>query len=104
MGNDLTLEVNLPGISVSVIDDASQVASAREIFLVNVEDWKLTLAQSREGFHELEAKLARFQVDNFIFDTNHRVLVSKKCSLYCRLVFHFIPLTFISILTLPAVK
>lgn len=88
-----SLQVDLPGISVSVIDDASQVASAREIFLINVEDWKLTLAQSREGFHELEAKLARFQVDNFIFDTKHRVLVSKKCSLYCRLVFHFIPLT-----------
>eukprot|EP00985_Skeletonema_marinoi_P000446 scaffold162_cov117-Skeletonema_marinoi.AAC.1 len=92
----LSLKVDLPGISVSVIDNASQVASAREIFLVNVEDWKLTIAQSREGFHELEAKLARLQVDNFIFDTNHRVLVSINFYLYLESLY-FIPLHLIFI-------
>ena len=99
-----SLKVDLPGISVSVIDNASHVDSAREIFLVNIEDWKVTLAQSREGFHELEAKLARFQIDNFIFDTNHRVLVSKRCSLCFALSIHFIPLTFVLMLILSAVE
>ncbi len=72
----LSLKVDLPGIAVSVVDNASLVAPAREIFLVCVEDWKFNIAQSREGFHELEMKLARIQVDNFMFDTDHRVLVS----------------------------
>ena len=71
-----SLNVDLPGIAVSVVDNASLVDSAREIFLVSVEDWKVNVAQSREGFHELEMKLARIQVDNFMFDTDHRVLVS----------------------------
>jgi hypothetical protein len=78
----MSLKVDLPGVSISVIDNAHHVVSAREIFLVTIEDWKLTIAQSREGFHELEAKLTRLQVDNFIFDTNHRVFVSKMCYSY----------------------
>ena len=69
-----SVNIVLPGVEVSVVD--SNDLSAREIFLVNVEDWKVTVAQSREGFHEFEVKLASLQVDNFIFDTNHRVLVS----------------------------
>ena len=83
----LSLKVDLPGVSVSVIDNASHVASAREIFFVSVEGWKLTIAQSREGFHELEAKLTRLQVDNFIFDTSHRVLVSTICYQYHELLY-----------------
>lgn len=94
----MSLKVDLPGVSVSVIDNASHVVSAREIFLVTVEDWKLTIAQSREGFHELEAKLKRLQVDNFIFDTNHRVLVSTICYPFYQLLC-FIPLTVIDLVS-----
>ena len=72
-----SVNIVLPGVAVSVVDgNGSNDLSAREIFLVNIEDWNVTVAQSREGFHELEVKLASLQVDNFIFDTNHRVLVS----------------------------
>ena len=73
----MSLKIEIPGISISMIDNNSaHIESAREIFLVSVEGLKMTVAQSREGFHELEAKLKTIQVDNFIFDATHRVLVS----------------------------
>ena len=74
---EVTLRINLTGISISVIDNVSSCGPEREILLLTSEGWHASFTQ-RQGYHELELRLTRLQVDNFIFNSQHPVLVSKR--------------------------
>lgn len=72
---DISFRVNLTGISISVINDMSTCGPEREILLLTTEGWHASFSQ-RQGYHEIELRLTRLQVDNFIFNSEHPVLVS----------------------------
>lgn len=69
------LRVNLPGISVSVVDNGDPSSHGREILLAGFEKLYAFFSQSREGYHEFELRLMSFQVDNFVQKSIHPVLV-----------------------------
>lgn len=86
----LTLRVELPGIVISIIDNVCETdqrkdtsnkntsdknSAPKEIILITTEGWICNFLQTRDGLHELEIKLDSMQVDNFIFNAEHPVLV-----------------------------
>mmetsp|Transcript_33144 Transcript_33144/g.80170 ORF Transcript_33144/g.80170 Transcript_33144/m.80170 type:complete len:839 (+) Transcript_33144:1-2517(+) len=71
----ITIRIDLSGINVSVIDNVSDFEPGREILLLTTEGWHASFSQSREGFHEMELRLKSTQVDNFIFNAEHPVLI-----------------------------
>lgn len=74
---EISLRINLTGIAMSVIDNASNCNPGREILLLTAEGWHASFSQ-RQGYHEFELRLTRLQVDNFIFNAEHPVMVSTK--------------------------
>ena len=70
-----TLRMDLPGITISVIDNAAETISGREILLLQAESWMVEFSQNREGYHELELRLMSLQVDNHVNKSIHPVLV-----------------------------
>eukprot|EP00804_Cyclotella_cryptica_P006412 CCRYP_014275-RB/>CCRYP_014275-RB protein AED:0.05 eAED:0.05 QI:2525/1/1/1/0.91/0.84/13/302/2635 len=87
----LTFRIDLPGVNVSIIDNICHIEQGRsasdnvsgnnehntpkEIILITTEAWFCNFSQTRDGSHEVEVKLDSVQVDNFIFNAEHPVLV-----------------------------
>lgn len=71
----ISLRIDLSGISLSVIDNVSDIEPGREILFLTTDGWHINFSQSREGFHELELRINSLQVDNFIFDAEFPVLI-----------------------------
>ena len=70
---DIDFTINLSGISISVIDN---VSDSRELLLFLTENFHIHFIQSREGFQEALLTISTLQVDNFIFEAEHPILVS----------------------------
>ena len=70
-----SLVVELPTLSVSVIDNLLPSAHGREILLAELDQLGLSFSQTREGYHEFELRLKSFQVDNHVHKSIHPVLV-----------------------------
>ncbi len=73
----VSFQVNLHGLTASIIDNVSDSRAGREILLVTSNGWSVNFSQTREAYHEFEFKLSSFQIDNFIHATEHPVLVSQ---------------------------
>jgi hypothetical protein len=70
-----SLRVDLPVISVSVIDNTSSSAYGREILLAQLDSLAFEFAQNLEGYHEMELTLMSLQVDNHVQSSIHPVMV-----------------------------
>ena len=70
-----SLRVEVPAVTVSVIDNADPNIHGREILLAQLDHILVTFSQSREGYHEMELRLMSFQVDNHVNKAIHPVLV-----------------------------
>ena len=70
----IDIRIDLCGIAFSVIDNISDEEPGREIFLLTSEGWHASF-KKQGGFHEIELRLTRMQIDNFIFNAEHPVLV-----------------------------
>ena len=70
-----SLRVNIPSISVSVIDNAVPTRHGREILLAQFDGIYSSFCQSREGYHEMEFRLLTMQVDNHVPSCIHPVLI-----------------------------
>jgi Vacuolar-sorting-associated 13 protein C-terminal len=70
-----SLRVNVPALAVSVIDNAIPDRHGREILLAQLDGIFGSFSQSREGYHEIEFRLASLQVDNHVPSSIHPVLV-----------------------------
>jgi hypothetical protein len=68
----VTLDVN--GIMVHV-DDKSKSKLEQEIILLTAESWRARFSQ-RQGFHEIELKLTRLKIENFIPGAEFPVFVN----------------------------
>jgi hypothetical protein len=87
-----SFRVDMPALSISVVDNADPEVHGREILLAQFEKIFFAFSQTREGYHELELRLMTFQVDNHVQKSIHPVLV--------RLFFQaFLHLTFVALLT-----
>ena len=84
----LTVSILFPCIAISIIDNCEQEKGGlkstpstyvnydpREILLITTEGWLCSFSQTREGSQELEVKLDTIQIDNFIFNADHPVLL-----------------------------
>jgi SHR-binding domain of vacuolar-sorting associated protein 13 len=71
-----SLRMDLPALSISVVDNVDPKVIGREILLAQFERLFLAFSQTREGYHEFEARLMSFQCDNHIQKSIHPVLVS----------------------------
>lgn len=71
-----SLRIEVPSLSISVVNNADPKANGREILLAQFEKMFLGFSQTREGYHEFEARLMTFQVDNHVQKSIHPVLVS----------------------------
>jgi len=93
------LRVDVPALSISIIDNANPQIHGREILLAQFEKIFFAFSQTRQGYHEFEMRLESFQVDNHVQKSIHPVLVSLQCkvvnaALYPRrLSSHFTPAT-----------
>lgn len=72
----VSIQVHIPGLTASVIDNVSDLRPGREIVLVSSDGWSIFFSQTREAYHEFEFKLSSFQIDNFLHAAEHPVLVS----------------------------
>jgi hypothetical protein len=84
-----SLRLNIPSLSISVIDNADPTSHGREILLARFDNLFASFSQSREGYHELEMTLLALQLDNHVPSSIHPVLVSSLFCLYC--LVHFQP-------------
>jgi hypothetical protein len=71
-----SFRVDMPALSISVVDNADPEVHGREILLAQFEKIFFAFSQTREGYHELEMRLMTFQVDNHVQKSIHPVLVS----------------------------
>jgi SHR-binding domain of vacuolar-sorting associated protein 13 len=71
-----SVRIAVPELSISVVDNADPRFYGREILLAQFEQMFLSFSQTREGYHEFEARLMGFQVDNHVEKSIHPVLVS----------------------------
>ena len=72
----MKLRLDLVGLAISFVDNASEALSDREILYFQSESWLIEFSQIREGYHEIEIRLMSFQVDNHVAKKTHPVLVS----------------------------
>mmetsp|Transcript_18923 Transcript_18923/g.40971 ORF Transcript_18923/g.40971 Transcript_18923/m.40971 type:complete len:1580 (+) Transcript_18923:41-4780(+) len=72
---DLSIRIDISGITISVIDNMSDFEPGREILLLTTDCLSVIISQKREGWQEMELRLQALQVDNFIFDAQHPVLI-----------------------------
>jgi hypothetical protein len=70
-----SFRVDMPALSISVVDNADPEVHGREILLAQFEKIFFAFSQTREGYHELELRLMTFQVDNHVQKSIHPVLV-----------------------------
>ncbi|KAG7363354.1 vacuolar-sorting-associated protein 13 C-terminal domain containing protein [Nitzschia inconspicua] len=70
-----SLRMNIPIITVSVIDNAIPDRHGREILLAQFDGIFGSFSQSREGYHEIEFRLVSLQVDNHVPSSIHPVLI-----------------------------
>lgn len=68
--------LDIPSFLISVIDNADPLAHGREILLGQAEKLFLAFSQSREGYHEFEARIMSMQIDNHVRKSIHPILVS----------------------------
>jgi hypothetical protein len=71
-----SLRLDIPVLSISVIDNADPTSHGREILLAQFDKLFASFSQSREGYHEMEMRLQSLQVDNHVPLSIHPVLVS----------------------------
>lgn len=71
----LTLDIFLPLFAVSIIDTKNAAQAWREVFLISVERVKMHLSQA-EGHEEIELKVSDIQVDNYVQNAHHEVMIS----------------------------
>ena len=72
-----SLRLDIPAISISFIDNATPMVPGREILLALFDRFIFEFSQNREGYHEFELTLMTLQVDNFVPQSIHPVLVSR---------------------------
>lgn len=70
-----SVRVNLPAISISVIDNSSLSVYGREILLAQLDNLVFMFAQNLEGYHQMELTLMSVQIDNHVQRSIHPVLV-----------------------------
>jgi hypothetical protein len=70
-----SVRVNLPAISISVIDNSSSSVYGREILLGQLDSLVFMFAQNLEGYHQMELTLMSLQIDNHVQRSIHPVLV-----------------------------
>ena len=81
----ICLRVDIPGISISFIDNMSKISyERREILFLSLTNITATFSQGRDGHHEVEVLLETMQLDNHITEATHPVMVS---CLFKRLIF-----------------
>ena len=73
-----SLRIEIPALSISVVDNADPTRHGREILMAQLENIFASFSQSREGYHELELRVLNLQVDNHVPSSIHPVLVSKR--------------------------
>ena len=71
-----SLRIDIPVLSISVVDNVDPKRHGREILLAQFERIFLNFSQTREGYHEFELRLMTFQIDNHVQKSIHPVLVS----------------------------
>lgn len=71
-----SIRIDVPVLSISVVDNADRKVNGREILLGQCEKLFLAFSQTRDGYHEYEARMMTFQVDNHVRKSIHPVLVS----------------------------
>ena len=71
-----SFRLEIPGVSLSVVDNADRNSYGREIMLAQFEKLCFSFSQTREGYHEVEFRLNSLQVDNHVHKSIHPVLVS----------------------------
>uniref|UniRef100_A0A7S1BUD7 Vacuolar protein sorting-associated protein 13 VPS13 adaptor binding domain-containing protein n=1 Tax=Corethron hystrix TaxID=216773 RepID=A0A7S1BUD7_9STRA len=69
------LRMDLPGITVSIIDNAPDSVAGREILFLQLDSWMIEFSQTRDGRHELEVRLMSLQLDNHVHKATHPVLL-----------------------------
>lgn len=70
-----TLDISLTHFTLSVIDTRNDAQAWREIFLLSLERVKLHLSKNR-GHDEIELKISDIQVDNYVHNATHEVMIS----------------------------
>lgn len=73
-----SIRVDVPGLCISVVDNLNASVHGREILLVSFDDGFISFSQTREGYHEFEARLMMLQIDNHVNNSVHPVLVSSR--------------------------
>ena len=71
-----SFKLDMPLLTVGVIDNATPEVSGREILLAIFDHFVFEFSQNREGYHEFELTLMTLQVDNHVYQAVHPVLVS----------------------------
>ena len=71
-----SFRLDMPSLTISVIDNATPMLSGREILLALFDRFVFEFSQNREGYHEFELTLMMVQVDNHVYQAVHPVLVS----------------------------
>lgn len=74
-------KVEVPFLTVGVIDNATPKVPGREILLAIFDRFVFDFSQNREGYHEFELTLTTMQIDNHVFQAVHPVLVSFRISM-----------------------
>lgn len=70
-----SLRMDISTLSISVVDNADAKSHGREILLAQFDKMFLSFSQTREGYHEYEARLMTFQIDNHVQNSVHPILV-----------------------------
>jgi hypothetical protein len=73
-----SLRLDIPSVTISVIDNATPMVPGREILLALFDRFVFEFSQNREGYHEFELTLMTLQVDNHVHQAVHPVLVSHR--------------------------
>lgn len=76
-----SFKLDMPSLTVGVVDNATPDVSGREILLAIFDRFVFDFSQNREGYHEFELTLMTMQVDNHVYQAVHPVLVSTRVSL-----------------------
>ena len=71
----LTLRAGVPGIGISVVENA-QTAFAREILFLHMKSITAEFGQTGRGYHEVELQMMSVQIDNHIYKATHPVMLS----------------------------
>ncbi len=72
-----TVKVSIPGIALSLIENNDDNEPGQEIFLMTIGNSTVCLAQSAEGFRDIELIVTSIQIDNHIHPKiAHPVLLS----------------------------